>query len=680
MNSQMGLGRRDLNGNKHWESNIPKDCFLQGKNILILPGDGTNDEYDANAVCKIVECFLNNNNISGFEGRIYSTYYPDNDNCATHRLNQNDTLNQLDDRLYPIIKKHYNYYEQFFNTWLLPLISKNNGKARLDAETAAKNMRNLSIISHCHGGVVLLDLENLFQQNMQRLGYTEAEQIQLQKQLFVLDVASAMPLGRTKSTVLHITSQQDKSAVKNWRLGNLNRFTQEVMLENSPGALMELSSNENLLLLNRIYDDIKCMEQNIFTPNEHAANTYLDISTYNDIRDCVSDAILMEILQTAANTISNTSSIPNIAELFPITSQIEQMRNDGHIYLSRFQQYRAKLFDEELKMFDGILRHDSKTFKKLPCIELLFRRDVYNKSAFEYIVESEDVGLVKKMMDYFNAQSKNNPFRTVPYRYLEKAREYNFNQKLFNIYNKLIENGHDGIPTQICAENMQSEDIPSVIPSLKKCRLNTQSLFTLLPLYMKSAEIADENIRNETRSILFTMLTPQNLSIRNAFLLYKKAGEFSAAKPQKLQKAYQQHISASIIKCKNFSELYEAEKTQQSDKLLYTLLSERAKEHLEEVCHNEKINIFDRYVASVLRLGNLSEYKKYNVLYTRELDQQGQADFLKKLNDFHLKNHLKTEPTAILSAKFKKYIRECNPDMKPTQESTVIKQFEGRDD
>lgn len=47
MNSQMGLGRRSLNGVDHWESNISADCFLHGTNILILPGDGTNGEYDA---------------------------------------------------------------------------------------------------------------------------------------------------------------------------------------------------------------------------------------------------------------------------------------------------------------------------------------------------------------------------------------------------------------------------------------------------------------------------------------------------------------------------------------------------------------------------------------------------------------------------------------------------------
>lgn len=215
MNSQMGLGRRSLNGVDHWESNISADCFLHGTNILILPGDGTNGEYDANAICKIVERFLNNNFISGFDGHIFSAYYPDSANCGTHRLNQDAELGRLDDRLYPVAKKHYDYYGKFFDVWLLPLISKDGGQTRLNMETAAQNLRRLPVVSHCHGGPVLLELENLFQQNMQRLGYTEEERRYIQKQLFVLDVASAMPFGQSRSTVLHIVSQHDDTAVKN---------------------------------------------------------------------------------------------------------------------------------------------------------------------------------------------------------------------------------------------------------------------------------------------------------------------------------------------------------------------------------------------------------------------------------------------------------------------------------
>lgn len=124
MNSQMGLGRRSLNGVDHWESNISADCFLHGTNILILPGDGTNGEYDANAICKIVERFLNNNFISGFDGHIFCAYYPDSANCGTHRLNQDAELGRLDDRLYPVAKNIMTITESFLTSGCYRLFQK----------------------------------------------------------------------------------------------------------------------------------------------------------------------------------------------------------------------------------------------------------------------------------------------------------------------------------------------------------------------------------------------------------------------------------------------------------------------------------------------------------------------------------------------------------------------------
>lgn len=146
-------------------------------------------------------------------------------------------------------------------------------------------------------------------------------------------------------------------------------------------------------------------------------------------------------------------------------------------YLSRFQYYRAGLLDAELKMFDGVLRHNPQTFKELPFAELLFRRDAYGKSAFEYVVQNGD-DLVKKMMAYLGSQNKNSPFRPVPYRHLEAAATIISCRKRFDIYNMLIENGHGDVPAQIRAENMTAEDIPSVIPALKNA-VSTVRAFSL---------------------------------------------------------------------------------------------------------------------------------------------------------------------------------------------------------
>ena len=68
--------------------------------------------------------------------------------------------------------------------------------------------------------------------------------------------------------------------------------------------------------LNRVYDNVKCMEQNIFTPSEHSADIYLDISTNSDIRDFAADLVLNEALLAASAAFSNAGERPDAAALF----------------------------------------------------------------------------------------------------------------------------------------------------------------------------------------------------------------------------------------------------------------------------------------------------------------------------------------------------------------------------
>lgn len=670
MSSEIGIGRRDLNSPNHWDENVPEDCFLHGKNLLIIPGDGTNDEYDANAICKVAENFLHNNEISDFDGHIYSLFYPDACNCQTHRLNQKAELNLLDDRLYPLVKKHQDYYTKIFDTYLLPLISEDNGKKRLSKEEAAKRMRNLPMISHCHGGPVFFELENLFLQNMERLGYSADEKKYIQKQMFVLDIASAMPYGKTNSSVLHIVSQRDEGAVKNWRLGSLNRYTQDRKLKQSVNALLEVSPNENVLLLSHLYDQEKCAAQDVLYPSEHTSDSYLDIKKNDDLRDTSEAEILNEALKVSALAISGQEDISELKQFFQKMPLTKQLYNVGQKYLSSYQQFRAKLLDAELKMFADVQAQDAELFKRLTIKELLFRRDVDQKSAFEYITQSNNAEFIKQMMKYLN--SGNVQKDTIPPRLLQNALNENFRQKNFAVYGALIEQGHHNLPEQIKAENMDAEDIPQILPILKKCKLSNQSLYTLLPIYLKAAEIKDEQTKDETRATLFSMLTPKTLGIKDAFMLYEKAGKQPNSQPEKLQKTYQQHISALALKEKNFLPLRDIEESSQTDRGIYELLTSKAKEHLEEVCNKEKIKNLNTYAASILRSGTLGEQKNYTLLYTRDLDEQGKKDFIEQIEEYHHHNRLKKKSYAELLKDIKQYIINQNPDM--LQNQKLVKQ------
>ena len=670
MSSEIGIGRRDLNSPNHWDENVPEDCFLHGKNLLIIPGDGTNDEYDANAICKVAENFLHNNDISDFDGHIYSLFYPNACNCQTHRLNQKAELNLLDDRLYPLVKKHQDYYTKIFDTYLLPLISDDNGQKRLSKEEAAKRMRNLPMISHCHGGPVFLELERLFLQNMERLGYSADEKKYIQKQMFVLDIASAMPYGQTKSTVLHIISQEDEGAVTNWRLGSLNRFTQDRKLKQSVNALLEVSPNENVLLLSHLYDQEKCAAQNVLHPSEHTSDSYLDIQKNNDQRDSLAEEILKTAQQASIKAILSKDNLTDIALLFPNSALIKQLRQMGQTFLSSFQQFRGKLLDVELKMFADVQAQDAELFKKLKLKELLFRRDFAQKSAFEYITQSNNAEFVGQMMKYLNSGSAQE--NIIPSRLMQNALNDNFRQKNFAVYNALIKKGNHNLPEQISAENMDAEDIPQILPILQKCSLSHQSLYTLLPIYLKAAEIKDEQVRDETRTALFSMLTPKNLGLKDAFMLYERAEKQPNAQPEKLQKAYQQHISALALKENKFLPLRDVEESRQTDGVMYSLLNLKAKEHLEEVCNKEKLKNLNTYASGMLRSGSLSEQKNYTLLYTRDLDEQGRKDFIAQIEEYHHHNRLKKKSYAELLKDIKQYIINQNPDM--LQNQKVAKQ------
>ncbi len=215
----------------------------------------------------------------------------------------------------------------------------------------------------------------------------------------------------------------------------------------------------------------------------------------------------------------------------------------------------------------------------------------------------------------------------------------------------------------------------------KKCKLSNQSLYTLLPIYLKAAEIQNEQAREEARTALFSMLTPKTLGIKDAFMLYERAGKQPNSQPEKLQKAYQQHISALTLKENKFLPLRDVEESRQTDRGIYELLTSKAKEHLEEVCNKEKIKNLNTYAASMLRSGILSEQKHYTLLYTRDLDVQGKKNFIMQIEEYHHHNRLKKKSYAELLKDIKQYIISQNPDMKQNQEISKASHLDntGRD-
>ncbi len=101
------------------------------------------------------------------------------------------------------------YIKDIFDEVILSRISTNDGKSRLPMDKAMYRIRRLNIVAHCHGGYVAFMLEKMMQNKMMQLGYSKAEQKQIQKQLFVLDYAPDSQWYKQSSRCVVVESAKD---------------------------------------------------------------------------------------------------------------------------------------------------------------------------------------------------------------------------------------------------------------------------------------------------------------------------------------------------------------------------------------------------------------------------------------------------------------------------------------
>ncbi len=81
------------------------------------------------------------------------------------------------------------YIQDIFNAVILPRISSDDGKSRLNQAEAVCNIRKLNLVTHCHGAYVAMQLEKIMNRKMQELGYSPAEQKQIKKNLVSVNYA-----------------------------------------------------------------------------------------------------------------------------------------------------------------------------------------------------------------------------------------------------------------------------------------------------------------------------------------------------------------------------------------------------------------------------------------------------------------------------------------------------------
>ena len=193
----------------------------QKPSVLCLGGDGALDDQSANGYARAVEDLLKNKGLKD-QADIYAASYDFGYNEGEYLLGSNSGrsrsqmflehkhLKEIKGYLQPTAEdKNPKYVSDLFEKFLLPRISKNDGKERLSAEEASRNIRNLQIIAHCHGAYTALKMEEMMQKKMADLGYSKEERKAIQKQLLVVAQSPYCPLGVSKSTFISFCSAKD---------------------------------------------------------------------------------------------------------------------------------------------------------------------------------------------------------------------------------------------------------------------------------------------------------------------------------------------------------------------------------------------------------------------------------------------------------------------------------------
>lgn len=153
--------------------------------VLVLNGNGGTDVSHAIEVVRLTKSFLTHYNENNVEVLGISYAKEENKNFGT--LSEQE-LNFLVDCLF------------------MPQVSKNG--LRTNIVTAKKNMRQITIFSHCHGATITYRINEILTEKLDVLGYNETEIAEILAQIFVVGFAPQNTDNRNSG--LYIKSFDDE--------------------------------------------------------------------------------------------------------------------------------------------------------------------------------------------------------------------------------------------------------------------------------------------------------------------------------------------------------------------------------------------------------------------------------------------------------------------------------------
>lgn len=278
MQQKIHLGMRDMAFSPyHWRSIGSSFSLCTEPTILLLPGANINLPKQINGTLKIISEFVSPEKPT----RLVGVYY-DKLNIEAHKICMQYEVGELSDLLVATYNQNqipdvYAYCLQFFNQYLKNIFYDNNDNAR-SVSDIQNQLKNLTIMAHCYGSLIAFELERLMLQEMNKIGFSNEECLQVQKSLTIINFASRAPIGQFKSSTVHILSSADDLWLDNWKKESFYTFFQQTYLSSIKqdfykipnkinGSLLSFSDDEILFFVPRVSLEYGC---------EHRVSSYLN--------------------------------------------------------------------------------------------------------------------------------------------------------------------------------------------------------------------------------------------------------------------------------------------------------------------------------------------------------------------------------------------------------------------
>lgn len=279
MQQKIHLGMRDMDCNPyHWRSITHSLPLYEEPTILLLPGANINMPKLANGSLKIIEEFSNKINSK----RLIGAYY-DKFDITAHKTYVQYYVGELTDSLVASFNQNkipafHLYCYQFFDKYVKNIFYNADHEV-CNISEIERRLQNITVITHCYGSLIAFELERLMLNELSTLGFSEKEALKIQQCLTIVNIASRAPIGKFKSSAIHLLSSADDLWLENWKKESFYSFFQEKylsaqnkfyaaqpVLNNINGSLLSFSDNEVLFFIPRV---------SLETGMEHRVSSYI---------------------------------------------------------------------------------------------------------------------------------------------------------------------------------------------------------------------------------------------------------------------------------------------------------------------------------------------------------------------------------------------------------------------